>query len=253
MSIATPALWNSVHRPIVYTIAPNYIFALVGSNGGNAKLAVSPSPNGANFIVGANAIVTSGIYAGTHKVLAVVGTEVTIDTPFISNSTGGVISTRIPCEFYAGYQVGHVGYDDYPYQKIADITAIRGISGNADVDVSGFLKGVLKEVKAPRIGRDFQMSVPFNLTVAGETVLTRYALNGTLKQTDLANFDGNFKILNAREPIHFVNGKTIYSMIWNETAEFGEHIVNILAVNGDPASVVGGIGYWEIGSTFIVS
>lgn len=252
MALTNPALWNSVHRPINYTIAPNYIFALVGSDGGNAKLAISPLPNAENFIAGTNCIVTSGIYAGTHKILTATSTEVTIDTPFISNSSGGITSTRIPCELYAGYDVTHQGYADYPYQKIADITAIRGIDGNAQVDVSGFLQGVLKEVKEPRIGRDFQMSIPFNLTVAGETVVTRYALNGTLKQTDLATFDGDFKILNAREPIHFVNGKTIYSMIWSDTAEFGEHIVNILAVNGDPSTVVGGIGYWEIGSTFIV-
>ena len=224
----------------------------MNSDSGNARLVISPLPNYNNFTTGSNCIVTSGIYTGTHKILNVTVNGVTIDTPFVSGGSGGVVSTRIPVELYAGYDVSHPGYNDYPYQKIADITAIRGVSGNADIDVSGFLKGVLKEVKEPRIGSDFQMSIPFQLKYAGVLTAFGYALNGTLKQTDLATFDGDFKILNAREPIHFVNGKTIYSMIWNDTAEFGEHIVNILAINGDPSTVVGGIGYWEIGSTFLV-
>jgi len=252
MSIVEPALWNSAHRPINYTIAPNYLFAFVNSDSGNARLVISPLSNYNNFTTGSSCIVTSGAYAGTHKILNVTVNGVTIDTPFVSGGSGSVISTRIPLQLYIGYDVGHQGYADYPSRLAANITAIRGVNGNAEVDVSGFIKSVLKEVKEPRIGRDFQMSVPFKIVYSGIFRSPRYALNGTLKQTDLANFDGDFKILNAREPIHFVNGKTIYSMIWNDTAEFGEHIVNILAVNGDPSTVVGGIGYWEIGSTFIV-
>jgi hypothetical protein len=250
MSIVTPALWNSAHRPIIYTIAPNYLFAFVNSDSGNARLVISPLPNYNNFIVGTSCIVTSGIYTGTHKILNVTVNGVTIDTPFISGGAGSVVSTRVPVELYAGYDVSHPGYSDYPYGLVATITAIRGVDGNCTIDVSGFLKGVLKEVKSPRFGRDFQMSIPFKLKYAGVLTDAAYALNGTFKQADLATYDSNGKILNAREPIHFKDGKTIYSMIWNETTEFGEHIVNIVATQG--TGNVGGIGFWEIGSTFIV-
>ena len=250
MSLIEPALWNSAHRPIIYTIAPNYLFTGVNNNSGNTNLFMISTQVAANFIVGTNCIIPSGIYAGTHRVIDVSGIVVTIDTPHTSPSVGEVISTRVPVSLYAGYASGHVGYADYPYGKIADIVAIRGVDGNCKVDVSGYLKGVLKEVKKPRYGRDFQMSVPFQLKYSGALTDMRYALNGTFQQGDLATYDADGKILNAREPIHFKDGKTIYSMIWNETTEFGEHIVNIVATNG--TGNVGGIGYWEIGSTFIV-
>jgi hypothetical protein len=250
MSIATPTLWNSAHRPIVYTFSPNYLFGFVNSNSGKAKLAISPTLNLGNFIVGTSCIVTSGIYAGTHKILTIGGGFLTIDTPYISSTAGSVISTRVPVELYAGYDVTHPGYADYPYGLVATITAIRGIDGNCKIDVSGYLKGVLKEIKKPRYGRDFQMSIPFKLKYAGVLTDAAYALNGTFQQADLATYNANGKILNAREPIHFKDGKTIYSMIWNETTEFGEHIVNIVATQG--TGNVGGIGFWQIGSTFIV-
>jgi len=250
MSLAQPALWNSAHRPIIYTITPNYLFSLVTASGGKARLTIIPSLDVANFIIGSSVIIESGVYAGTHKVLAITSVTITIDTPYISDTSGVVISTRVPVELYAGYDSDHPGYADYPYAKIADITAIRGIDGLCRMDVSGYIKGVLKEVKSPRVGRDFQMSVPFKMRYTGIWRTPLFALNGVFQQADLAAYNANGKILNAREPIHFKNGKTIYSMIWNETTEFGEHIVNIVATNG--TGNVGGIGFWQIGSTFIV-
>ena len=249
--ITVPSTWNSAHRPITYVLKPQYYFGLTGINNGNAKLTCSPTVNNANFIVGTNAIVLDGIYAGTHKVLAVGATDVTLDTPFISGASGFIISTRVPVALWAGYAASHVGYSDYPYQKIADLTAIRSpLTGYCNIDVSGYIKSVMKEVKIPRMGKDFQMSVPFNVVIAGEVATTYYALNGTLSQNDLSTYDAAGKILNAREPIHFKNGKTIYSMIWPDTAEFGEHIVNIFATQGTGS--VGGVGFDQIGTTFIV-
>jgi len=250
MSIVNPALWNSAHRPIIYTITPDYIFVAAANSGGNLQLVISPSTDVANFTVGSSAIISTGIYIGTYKVLSKGSNDIVVDGTYTSGSSGSIISTRVPLELYAGYESPHVGHSDYPFEKVADITAIRGVDGTCKVDVSGFIKAVLKEVKSPRIGRDFQMSVPFKIKYAGVWRAPRYALNGVFKQADLATYDANGKILNAREPIHFKDGKTIYSMIWNETTEFGEHIVNIVAVNG--TGNVGGVGYWEIGSTFII-
>jgi hypothetical protein len=250
MAITLPNLWNSVHRPIIYTFAPEYTFVAAGNYLGNLQLIISPLSNVDNFIVGTNAIIPSGIYAGTHKVLSISGNALLLDTTYTAGAGGTVISTRVPVNLYAGYDAAHPGFTDYPYGLVASITAIRGADGNCKVDVSGFLKSVFKEIKAPRIGRDFQMSIPFALFVGLESHTTRYALNGTFKQDDLAAYDAAGKILNAREPIHFQNGKTIYSMIWQDTAEFGEHIVNIAATPG--TGNVGGIGFLEIGTTFTI-
>jgi len=247
MSLAQPALWNSAHRPIIYTITPNYLFTIVGNNGGNGAFVTADA---VGFVVGSSVIIETGTYAGTHTVLSVASGNIILNTPYISNDSGILVATRVAVELYAGYDSDHPGYTDYPYAKIADITAIRGIDGLCHVDVSGYIKGVLKEVKKPRFGRDFQMSVPFKMRYSGIWRTPLFALNGVFQQSDLASYNANGKILNAREPIHFKNGKTIYSMIWNETTEFGEHIVNIVATNG--TGNVGGIGFWEIGSTFIV-
>ena len=250
--ITVPSTWNSAHRPIVYVLKPAYYFNSAGSDSGNLELKISPASNLANFIVGSSVIINSpSFYAGTYKILSITGTGIVLNVAYVGNDSGGVASTRVPVALWAGYDAAHVGYSDYPYQKIADLTAIRNAStGFCNIDVSGYIKSVLKEVKTPRIGKDFQMSVPFNIVIAGELATTYYALNGTLTQNDLSVYDAAGKILNAREPIHFKNGKTIYSMIWPDTAEFGEHIVNIVATQGTGS--VGGVGFDQIGTTFII-
>jgi len=250
MAITLPNLWNSVHRPIIYVINPTFSFASVGQIGGQAALQISPATYISAMQVGSSVVITSGIYAGTHKVVSNTSNQLRINTDFIGSGSGAGYATRLGVNLYAGYDAAHPGFADYPYGLVASITAIRGADGNCKVDVSGFLKSVFKEIKAPRIGRDFQMSIPFALFVGLELHTTRYALNGTFKQDDLAAYDATGKILNAREPIHFQNGKTIYSMIWQDTAEFGEHIVNIAATQG--TGNVGGIGFLEIGTTFTI-
>jgi len=233
MTITTsPSTWSSIHRPIVYEIDPVYTFTAATSFSGNLEIIISPSVDLAAFIIGTNAVIPSGIYAGTYKILSKGGNSLRLDTSYTSGASGSVYSTRLPCQVYAGYDAAHPGYADYPYGLVANITGIGGADGVVKIDISGFLKSVIKEVKAPRIGRDFQMSIPYKMVIGHDSDSIKYALNGTLEQSDL---DSNFPpgtILNAREPIHFQNGRTIYSMIWRDTAEFGEHIVNIVATQG---------------------
>ncbi len=232
-TLTVPNLWNSSHRPIIYTLDPVFTFGSAGSVGGNLELKISPSSDLASFVVGSSVIVNlPSFYAGTYTITSITATGIVLNTAYVGNDSGTVYSTRVPIEINAGYEPGHPGESDYPYGVIANITGVRGVDGLITFDVSGFLKGILKEVKTPRIGRDFQMSIPFNVAVIGIIKTTRYALNGTLEQSDLATYDAAGKILNAREPIHFQNGRTIYSMIWQDTAEFGEHIVNIVATQG---------------------
>ena len=130
MAITLPNLWNSVHRPIIYTFAPEYTFVAAGNYLGNLQLIISPLSNVDNFIVGTNAIIPSGIYAGTHKVLSISGNALLLDTTYTAGAGGTVISTRVPVNLYAGYDAAHPGFTDYPYGLVASITAIRGADGN---------------------------------------------------------------------------------------------------------------------------
>jgi len=253
-----PTLWNSAHRPILYQVTTDFNFKAATDNGGNLELIIASSQGIGNFVVGSNVIIPSGTYEGTYKVLSKYGNSIVLNGTYTSGASGTIISTRIPCKVYAGYDILHPGYVDQPYRKIADFVGIRNATtGYVDIDVSGFIKSMFKTIYGPRLGRDFNMSVPFRVTIGSATAFVspmRYALNGTFKQALLQPFDDTHKILNAREPIHFVNGRTIYSMIWQDDAsDLGEHIVNIVATNGTATPNAGsGIGYWEIGSTFIV-
>jgi len=234
MTITTsPLTWSSIHRPIVYEIDPVYSFSSAASVDGNLELKISPVANIAGFVAGSSVIVNlPSFYAGTYTITSITATGIVLNTAYVGSDSGTVYSTRLPCQVYAGYDAAHPGYADYPYGLVANITGIRGADGVVKIDISGFLKSVLKEVKAPRIGRDFQMSIPYKMVIGFDSDSIKYALNGTLEQSDL---DSNFPpgtILNAREPIHFQNGRTIYSMIWRDTAEFGDHIVNIVATQG---------------------
>jgi len=160
--------------------------------------------------------------------------------------------TNVAVELFAGYDSSHEGSADHPYRRIAEILGVPGLEGFVLFDVSSYLKSLFKKVESPRLGRDFRMSVPFDLrTVIGVPGTTRYVLNGTFEQATLQGFDVDFAILNARTPIHFKDGTTVYTMIWPDTSVFGEHLFNVLGTEGE--GNIGGVGFDEIGTTFTVS
>jgi hypothetical protein len=51
------------------------------------------------------------------------------------------------------------------------------------------------------------------------------------------------------EPIHFVDGVVIYSMI-TYSADIGFYPINVFGLNGQ--GYIGGLGFDQIGSTFII-
>ncbi|MGB1318571.1 MAG: hypothetical protein ACPG5W_10205 [Flavobacteriales bacterium] len=253
MPLIHPPLWNSAHRPVVYRYDhQQHYFAAVGSNGGNAQVVLSLPSNASHYTVGGSCYIPSGVYAGSHIVLSKFGNSITINTPYVSGTNGYIAATpNVTVQLYAGYQIGHYGYNDHPFRKIADIVGITNANGYIEFRVDGYLRSIFKEIQFPRIGADFRMSSPFRLIVSGEQQFDRYVENGVLTALQLSSFDSNHKILNETEPVHFNNGKVVYSMIWPDTAEHGEHIFNIAGVQG--SGTLDGIGYWAIGSTFQVS
>jgi hypothetical protein len=254
-----PDLWNSAHRPIYYRVPyTGYKFSDVQNASGDASLNVGAGTV-ALTTVGQRVYVTSGIYMGDWVVVSGSGNYLRISAPYLGPATvpnqAVRLAVTVNAALYAGYQSPHEGYADHPYRKLADISHPADFGGEAKIDVSGFIRGMFTDVRPPKLGADFTMSVPFILYLTGDPIhyQFRYAINGTLPHSTLAGFDADYAVLNAQTPIHFTNGVTYYSMIWPDTSIYGEHVVNVMGVDGTGLSSVSlGIGFDTIGGTFTV-
>ena len=255
-TLGEPDLWNSAYRPILYEHRfAGYPFTAVGASGSNSQFTVSPGDT-ANFSVGQRVYIASGIYAGNHSVQAIGGNYIELNVTYISGTSGDLVPLfNVSGTLQVGYDENnlildpHPGHDIYPLNETyAELTAIPGLDGRAFFDVSGFIQSVFKDVVAPTIGADFSMSVPFKLDVSGFTTVWRYAINGTFPHSDLNDLDAIYRVLNARDPIHFENGTCIYSMIWQDTSINGEHIFNIVGTHG--TGEVGTLSFNELKQKF---
>ena len=257
MALIDPNLWNSIHRPVIYRYTfTSWAFAVVNDDGtGQAEVVVGLA--WVLFQAGSQVYIPSGIYAGNWVIESTDTNVIVLNRSYIGTDSGTVRQiTTMSAELWAGYQSTHEGYVDHPWRKIADFTGVPNMDGEIEMDVSGYLRSMFKEIQPPRMGHDFTMSVPFRLVaedpITGSPLpqTDRYGLNGTFDQVALQSYDDYHKVLNAREPIHFVDGVCVYSMIWQDTTQHGEHIFNVLGINGDGSP--GGLGFDAIGTTFTV-
>lgn len=249
MALIHPPKWNSAHQPIKYRYTFNsYAFTAVNNNGNGAEIVVGAAV--IFFAVGARVYIPSGTYAGTHIVTFINGFGVVLNTAYIANDTGQATPlSNVSATVWAGYAASHDGFATYPLKQLAEITGVPGVNGEIEFDVSGFVKSVFQNIQAPTIGHDFSMSVPFKLVISGEAQVTKYAVNGTFKDSHLAPFDAFYQVLNARWPIHFEDGVCYYSMIFDD--EHGPHIFNVIGIEGDGNP--GGLGFDAIGTTFTIA
>ena len=250
-SLTQPDFWNSVHRPIIYRYYyDSYYFAAAGASGSNTDFVLANPSHAANFSVGQRVNIPTGIYTGNYTVQSIAGNAIRLNVTYTAGASGQLAPmSNIAVELWAGYPVGHPAYDDNPERKIADVVGVPSVYPYAEINVSGFLKGLFKKVTPPVLGPDWAMSSPFFVKVGGATYTTKYAINGTWKQDILNNGSGFFAILNARDPIHFKDGTCIYSALRPLDVR-GGHIANFIGVQG--AGEIGGLGFSEIGTTFVI-
>jgi len=254
MAMTHPALWNSAHRPIYYVYPyPAYSYSNVFTASGYAAFDVG-APVVALSRIGQKVYIASGIYAGDWVILGFVGTTVVTNATYTATDSDLIyMAETVNGEIWAGYASTHEGYSTYPYRKLADIQHPEQIGGSAIIDVSGFVSAAMGEVATPHLGADFAMSIPFKLIVSGESQYIRYAVRGSLPHTYLAAFNADYAILAGADPIHFENGAVVYSMIWPDTSVHGEHIFNILGVDGAAGvqSLDNGVQFDSLLGTFI--
>lgn len=250
-SLTQPDFWNSIHRPVVYRYNfDSYAFSAAGASGTNTEFILSSPATVVNFSVGQRVNIASGIYAGNYSVQSIAGNAIRLNVTYIAGASGQLTPMQnVSVELWAGYPVDHPYYDENPQRKIADVVGVPAVNPYAEINVAGYLKGLFKKVTPPVIGCDWAMSSPFFLKIGGTTYATKYAVNGTWKQEILNNGSGFFGILNAREPIHFKDGTCIYSALKPLDVR-GAHIVNFIGKQG--TGQVGGLGFSEIGTTFVI-
>jgi len=244
--------WQSAHRPIVYRYTfTSFAFASTTPHADGARIFML---NTSAFTVGQRVFIPSGEYSGNHVVAYIFTNQsIVINTDYISNSTGSVIPlSNIDAEVWAGYPIGHDGYSIYPYRKIAEFVASAGINGEITMDISGYAKSLFKNIGPPQLGVDLNMSFPIYLKVTGLALTTRrYILNGTILPVDLQphTVTSSPVALQIGLPVHFTNGRSLYSKVENTTS-LGLHIVNIIGADG--LGNIGGLGFDAIGSTFTI-
>jgi len=260
MALIEPPIWNSAHREIKYRYTyPSQTYFSSGDDGNGKLVLVIGAAVSQEVSVGQRVVIESGINAGSHSITSVTTAtapsfgSITLDADYVGGGSGYFIPlSNVNVELWAGYESGHPGNADIPLSKIADIVGVPALETYADIKVQGFLKSLFKKIESPRIGVDFRMSSPFYLVIDGTTYSTRYCLNGVFESASLNNFDNDFEILNARTPIFFENGKTIYSMLTGRTADDrGRHILNVVTANGD--STIGGVGFDAVETTFTIA
>jgi hypothetical protein len=254
MALSQPQLWNSVHRPINYRWTfPSYSFSNVIKVGGETRFMLPPAYV-SNFAVGQRVHIDSGspvLYAGVYTVQSLGSDYIVLNATYVSAASGQATPLSAKTvHLYAGYGSTHPAHNDNPDRLIATISAPTGIENYIDINVSGYLKGLFKKVQPPTIGPDWSMSTPFYVIIDSTTYSTRYAVNGTLEHQVLNNLSAPYEVLNVRTPIHFKDGRCLYSILRPETDPRGCHVLNVAGIHG--AGNIGGLGFDAIGTTFTI-
>ena len=252
MAVIPPGDWNSVNRPIVYrrTFTDVQFNSVIGNSTG-VRLLIPSATDLALFSDGMRVYVPSGIYAGNFTVLNVGSNGIDIAATFTATASGSVKPmTNDTVTVNAGFVSTHPAHLIFPYQQIAQFTAIPGVNGETKIDVSEFLKKVFKNIMPPVGGRDYRLMIPFDVELSGYFPTTKYCMNSTVTSDALTpKVTFGYTALQNGEPIHFKDGVCMYSIMMRDD-EIGPYPLTIYGVDG--VGNPGGLGYDAIGSTFTI-
>lgn len=230
-----PSEWNSAWRPVRYEIAfdsPDFkqTTTSITDDSGNAELNFSTALF-TKFIVGNKVYIESGVYLGEHEILTVTSqTQITIDTPYLSNATVSVINMVVPLvKVYKGYTSVEAYFVELPITLIAEFTPEINPDYRIAFDLSGYLQSIFTIVP-PVGGIDFNMFNQFRVNLFYEAAINNVGIDITIPtnpfkvlnaaiDTDTlnANFVNTGRYLTPNYPAIIFNcGKTVLSYIMDE-------------------------------------
>lgn len=218
--------------------------------------------------------VPDGIYQGVHKVTNVTyvtspmlgGIYFETETDYIGNQTG---------YFYCMPNITYRIWYGYPtLDQSIDVEVIYRPDQSMHVNLATFLQSTFaNKIQPPIPGFDENMYTHFKVEVIGDDDFTQYlsdlgydinyltqydwtdddnkwyVCNGTLPNNALnVDHTGAGEFLSEQNPILFDNHCAVYSIVAGEN---NDRIYNVFSCLGTSANQ--GIGYMEIGTSFIVS
>ena len=191
--VTEPVLWNSAYDDI------EFVFEFKQYN---ISTAVSTSPYGyaqintsINFDItpqaGEYVYISTGIYAGTHKVISATSSSVTIDFAYAGNQTTGYVEhLRVPTfSFYKGFRNTETFPAQLPYTLVNTFVPQRNGNRQISINLFGLINNIF-EVVPPSITSDYAYDIfnAFRLTYDTEITPIKYVLNSTIDTTTLNQY-----------------------------------------------------------------
>lgn len=229
----TPDTWSAVHYPIIFQGEPkSRLNVIMDNNGGFMRISFTSSFP-ITLSVGELIYVGDGVYKGFHLIKTVnTNLQVTTETTYTvtDNDPNTVIKycPKLNFELFSGYEFGEQYPTQLPFTKIADLTVEINTKTIAyKWDVSGFLKSIF-QIKPPTTGIDFNLFNRFRLFFQDQELESYQVANAAFPQVQFNQLYVNTgKFLNAQEPITFLCGATIKSILQSNV------ITNIVVENAE--------------------
>ena len=217
-NITTPDTWSACHYPIIFQGNPKTRTNVIMDNNGGYMRITFNSAFPITLGVGELIYVGGGIYIGFHIIRTVDSSlQVTTETTYTTTDNlpqNIKYCSKLNFELWKGYEFGEQYYTQLPITKIADLTVeINTKTVSYSWDVSGFLKSIF-QIKPPTIGVDFNLFNRFRFYFQDQELETYQVANAAFPQVQFNQLYVNTgRFLNAQEPIDFLCGATIKSVL----------------------------------------
>jgi len=130
----------------------------------------------------------SGIYLGTHRVLASTSNTVDLKFTYSANQTSGTIkSLRVPkFSLYKGFQSTEAFPTELPYTLVGEFSVLFNSNNQILLNVKGLIQSTFT-ISEPDLDSDYDFTSfnAFRLVYDGVTTDIKYALNSSISTTEL--------------------------------------------------------------------
>ena len=215
-----PSVWSSAYDDIEFQFKfKDYYVISANSTSpyGWAELTVYP-----NFditpIVNDSIYISSGIYAGYHKVISATSSKVTIDVLYNGNQSIGTIQhLRVPSfNLYKGFRSFESFPNELPYTFVNSFVPLYDGNRIIKVNLRGLLQTIFT-IEEPPITSSFAFSIFNAFRIEYDNTLTtiRYVLNSGVDRAELYESYMNGNYMNEFKPLKFGCGITFATKFEN--------------------------------------
>lgn len=184
-----PEEWNSAYSDIEYLFDFNgeTITGVTEPSTGLIRVTISGTWD-INPSVNQYCNIDSGIYLGTHRVVASTSNTVDLKFTYSANQTSGTIkSLRTPTfSLYKGFYATEAFPLDLPYTLVGEFSVLFNSDYQILLNIKGLVQSIFN-ITEPNLESDYDFSSfnAFRLVYDGVTTDIRYALNSSITTQEL--------------------------------------------------------------------